>query len=108
MFHPRTLRILAILVVACVLLLLPGQFFPNYLDSPIGVLLLLPMLSIYLLHALGVPGLLQHDGLCGWGWCAPTMLGWLVAAACALVPLWLVARGIGSILARKQSARTDR
>jgi hypothetical protein len=31
---------------------------------------------ISLLQAAGVHGLLDHDGLCGWGWCAPTVLGW--------------------------------
>jgi hypothetical protein len=30
-----------------------------------------PFISVYAIHSLGIPGLLQHDGACGWGWCAP-------------------------------------
>jgi hypothetical protein len=35
-------------------------------------LVMLPLLSIYLFHTLGIPGLLQHAGACGWGMCSPT------------------------------------
>ncbi len=71
-------------------LLLPALFVEGYLDSPIGVLLLLPYLSVYLLHQIGIPGLLQNGGMCGWGWCAPTLAGWLLVALVWLALLWLL------------------
>lgn len=90
MLKLRTLKIFGLILAACVLLLAPGFFWPAYLDSPVGVLLLVPMLSVYLFHALGVPGLLQNNGLCGWGWCSPTWFGWTF-----LVLVWgMVAWGI--------------
>ena len=55
MFRPRTLKILALIVAGYVLILLPGQFYPRYLDTPVGILLLLPILSVYVFHNLGVP-----------------------------------------------------
>ena len=46
MFKSRTLRILTLLVAAYALILLPGYFNPAYLDSAIGILLLIPLLSV--------------------------------------------------------------
>jgi hypothetical protein len=85
MAHSRLLKFFAALVALQILLALPGLFWPEYLDSPIGLVLVMPFLSVYLFHTLGVPGLLQHNGLCGWGWCAPTILGWFLIGA-----VWLV------------------
>ena len=101
MFRPRTLKILALIVAGYVLILLPGQFYPRYLDTPVGILLLLPILSVYVFHNLGVPGLVENNGLCGWGMCPPTPFGWTIAAIVWLVPLWLLAWGIGSISAAR-------
>jgi branched-subunit amino acid transport protein len=92
-------RVLAVLLVIYLAVLSPGLFFSAYLDSPVGVLVLLPYLSVYLFHALGVPGLLVHGGACGWGWCAPTVLGWLVAAGVGLGVLWLLAWGLARLCA---------
>lgn len=72
----RTGGIFALIVGVYALVLLPGLWWPGYLDSPIGLLAAGPYLSVYLFHGLGVPGLLQNGGLCGWGWCAPTLFGW--------------------------------
>jgi hypothetical protein len=94
MFQRPTLRILAVLVVLYVMLGLPALVWPGYLDSPPGRLLAAPLLSAYLLHGLGVPGVLQHDGACGWGWCAPTAFGWTLVAVSWLMLAWLVARVI--------------
>ncbi|MEH6814301.1 MAG: hypothetical protein V7677_17330, partial [Motiliproteus sp.] len=57
------------------LLFLPYLFWPEYGNSPVAWLALLPMLSIYIFHRFGIPGLLEHNGLCGWGWCSPTLAG---------------------------------
>lgn len=97
MFHLHTLKILALLVLLYFLLLLPGFFAPAYLDSPMGILLVAPLLSIYLFQKLGIPGLVEQNGLCGWGWCPPTPVGWLLAAMVWLIPIWLIAWGIGSM-----------
>lgn len=85
MFKSRTLRILALLVAAYALILLPGYFNPAYLDSAIGMLLLIPLLSVYLFDQLGVPGLLLNSGACAvgagvrprcWAGCLPPWLGY--------------------------------
>ncbi len=100
MLKPRTLKLLALILAGYGLLLLPATIWPSWLDSPAGVLLMAPWLSVYMLHGAGVPGLLQHNGLCGWGWCSPTITGWLVAAAFWLGTSWLVAWGITSLTDR--------
>ena len=91
MLQPRTLKYLAALVAVLALLSLPALIWPGYLDSPIGVVLAIPYLSIYLFHGAGVPGLLQNDGLCGWGWCNPTAFGWAFLCVFWFLILWLIA-----------------
>ena len=104
MFKSRTLRILTLLVAAYALILLPGYFNPAYLDSAIGILLLIPLLSVYLFDQLGIPGLLLNIGLCGGGWCAHTLLGWMLAALVGLLPLWLLAWAMAALTAKKKTA----
>src|SRR5688572_18242833 len=100
MLKPRTLKLLAILLAIYGLLLLPAAASPAYLDSPVGLLILVPGLSVYLFHHLGVPGLLEHDGLCGWGWCAPTPFGWFFLVAFWLLVAWLTAWAAASLTQR--------
>lgn len=85
-----------------VLLILPGYWWPGYLDSPIGLVFLLPFLIAYAAHALGMPGVLQHNGACGWGWCAPTLPGWMLAAAIWLLLTWGMARLLVSLFSRRR------
>jgi hypothetical protein len=96
MFERGTLKVLAILMLAYGLLYLPARIWPAYADSPIGLLFAVPFISVYAFHALGIPGLLQHDGACGWGWCAPTPFGWAFLAAFWIGLAWLAARAIAS------------
>src|SRR5688572_10016019 len=96
----RTLRIFAVLVAAYALLVLPGFVWPSYLDTPAGLLVLVPGLSIYLFHKVGIPGLLEHNGLCGWGWCAPTTFGWVFLVAFWLLVVLLIAWGIAALTLR--------
>ena len=100
MHKPRTLKILVLILVIYGLLLLPALAWPSYLDSPAGLLLLIPALSIYVFHKVGVPGLLEHNGLCGWGWCSTTLFGWLFLAVFWLAVAWLTAWGIASLTSR--------
>lgn len=103
MFERRTLQFLAAFVAGYAVLAAPGLAWPGYLDTPIGVVVAMPWLSVYLFHALGVPALLEHGGACGWGWCAPTPVGWAFTAGVWLFALWLVAW-----VAARASARPGR
>ncbi len=101
-----TLKIFAWLVGLYVLALLPALFFPEYGDSVAGILVLIPYLSILLFHKAGIPGVLQHDGLCGWGWCAPTVFGWVLAALFWLGLVWLLASILATL--RASGETTDK
>lgn len=87
----RRLRILLLLWLGYGLLCLPAVVWPAYLDSPVGLVIAVPYLSIYLFNMLGVPGLLQNGGMCGWGWCAPSLFGWLFLGVVWLSASWLLA-----------------
>lgn len=96
----RTLRFFVFLLLGYALLVVPGFVWPSYFDSPAGLLLLVPALSIYLFHRIGIPGLLEHNGLCGWGLCAPTAFGWIFLVAFWVMLAWLIAWGI-AVLTRR-------
>jgi hypothetical protein len=100
MLKPRTLKVLALMLLAYGLLWLASAFESSHTDSPIGLLLLSPLLAVYLFHKLGVPGLLEHDGHCGWGWCAPTAFGWVFTVIALLAVAWLIAWAIASLTSR--------
>ena len=89
---PRTLKILAVLLA---LLALSAFFSPQ--------VLLAAFLTPHFFHSLGVPGLLERDGHCGWGWCAPSALGWVLMAVVWLAVAWLAAWGLAG-LGRKPRA----
>lgn len=95
MLSRRTLRVLTLLLAIYALLWLPALFSTRYLDSPLGLIAAAPVLSVYFFNMMGVPGLLKNGGACGWGWCPPTVFGWVFAAAAWLLLAWLVAWGIG-------------
>ncbi len=92
MLHSRTLKTMALLIACYLLLWVPAIFWPGYLDTPLGLFAASPILSVYLFHGIGIPGLLQHNGACGWGWCAPTLFGWVFIVSFWLLITWLVAR----------------
>ena len=91
--HARTLKILAALLAGYALLVLAG-LLGTPLERLSGSLLLVPFLSIYVFHQLGIPGLLEHGGYCGWGWCSPTPFGWTFLAVFWAGVAWLVAWSI--------------
>jgi hypothetical protein len=97
MFRQRTLQFLFASIAMLALLLLPAAWWPGYLDSPIGTIVAIPYLSIYLFHKIGIPGLLQNHGLCGWGWCAPTVFGWVFLCIVWLFIVWLLAWAAASL-----------
>ena len=100
MLQPRTLKFLAVFVLIYFVLLLPGLFWPEYLDSPVGLIAAIPFLSVYLFHKIGIPFLLQNNGACGWGWCAPTIFGWVFICLFWLLVLWLFAAFIANLTRR--------
>ncbi len=100
MLTRRTLKFLLFIVVGYVLLVLPGLFWRSYFDSPAGYLVFVPFLSVHLFHKIGVPGLLEHNGLCGWGWCSPTLLGLVFAAAFWVIVAWCIAWGVAALTNR--------
>ena len=99
MLQARTLKFLAAMIAGLILLALPGLAWPAYLDTPIGLIVALPYLSIYLFHSIGIPGLLQHHGACGWGWCPPSVFGWVFLCSFWLLIAWLLAWGLASLSA---------
>lgn len=98
MLKPRTLKLLALFVTGYFLLLLPGMLWPGYFDSPLRLLLLVPYLSVHLFHKLGIPGLLEHNGLCGWGWCSPTVFGVIFMVVFWLFVAWAGAWALAALL----------
>ena len=100
MLEPRTLKVLAGLLLACGMLWAGAAVVSSSTDFPAGFVLLAPLFAVYLFHALGVPGLLEHDGHCGWGWCNPTLFGWVFTAAILLLCVWLVAWFLASLTGR--------
>ena len=105
MFARRTLVVLAILLASFALLTLPGLVWPKYLDSPLGIVVAVPYISIYLFHGLGIPGLLENNGACGWGWCAPTPFGLVFLCIVWLVIAWLMAWGIATVFRLSKKSR---
>lgn len=105
MLLPRTFKILLALVGGYMLLALPAYVGPAALQEISGWFALVPLLAVYLFHHWGVPGLLEHGGACGWGWCSPTPLGWAVLAAFWLGVAWLAAWALGQLAARWTRSR---
>src|SRR5688500_15662905 len=93
----RTAKIFVGIWIAYALLSLPAWFGPAFLEGISSVIYFTPILTIYLFHWLGIPGLLQHNGHCGWGLCAPTVTGWVVLILFWVGVVWLVAWGIARL-----------
>jgi hypothetical protein len=97
----RTLKILAILVVAYMVLLLAAYLGPPSLAEASFYVVLIPYASLHVFTHIGVPGLLEHNGMCGWGWCSPTLFGWIFVAALwiglACLAAWLLAKIITAL-----------
>lgn len=102
-FDRATIKIFLRMVVGYTLLCLPTWFWPGYLDTPLGVVAVIPLMAIYVFHAIGIPGLLQHDGMCGWGWCAPTLAGWVFLVAFWLFAVCLLAKLISGLVSYSQT-----
>src|SRR2546422_10501598 len=100
MLSRRTVSILAGLLSAYVVLSLPAWVGPAFLEEISSDIYLTPILAIYRFHALGVPGLLEHGGACGWGWCSPTASGWAFLIVFWVGVAWCVAWGVARLTLR--------
>lgn len=94
----RPWKIFAVIVGAYGLLLAVGLLFEDTLGAVAMPLVAVPYFSVLLMHKAGLPGVLEHDGLCGWGWCMPTPLGWALTAALWLALAWGLSLGIAALL----------
>jgi hypothetical protein len=104
-----TLKIFGLIVGSYLLLWLPAALWPDsgYLDTPFGWIAAIPVLSLYAFHAMGINGLLQNNGLCGWGWCAPSIVGWAFLATFWLAIAWLSAKALSGLRARSHGSRRE-
>ena len=97
-------------VIVMVHLLTVAAFllWPSLLETPVGLLALVPFLGVYLLSMAGVPWLLANNGVCGWGWCAPSVFGWLVLAVLWLALMWGLAGALVWLGARRKVVQATR
>jgi hypothetical protein len=95
MFERKKIKVLLAIAVAYAGVWLPYVFWrgnlPAYLNAPYAVLGLAQAIPVYILSGIGIPGLLQNKGLCGWGWCGPTVFGYVVLVMFWVVVAWLIA-----------------
>jgi hypothetical protein len=102
-----TLKIFALIVAMYALLVIPGFIWPPYFESPAGLLVLVPGLSVYFFNYVGVPGLLEHNGFCGWGMCSPTIFGMIFVVVFWVAAVWVAAWG-AAVLTSRFAARRAR
>jgi hypothetical protein len=103
MLLPRTLKILAALLTGYTLLAIPAYWGPSNLEAMSSYVVMVPFLSIYIFHKLGMPGLLEQNGACGWGWCSPTPFGWVFLVLMWIGVAWLVSWGLACLTARSST-----
>jgi len=84
----RTLSIFLTMIFLMISLYAASYFIPQF--AFLKPLLELPLLAIFLLDNVGVPWLLASNGLCGSGWCGPTVFGWLLVSSIWLIFIWLI------------------
>jgi hypothetical protein len=99
MLRLRTLKILTALLTGYALLALPAYWGPSYLEAISSSVVMVPFFSIHIFHKLGIPGLLEHNGACGWGWCSPTAFGWGFLVIFWIGVTWIVAAGLARLTA---------
>lgn len=104
MLRARTLKIFALLVAAFIVLGAPAYVGPAFLEEPSSYVVIVPVMSLYFFQHIGIPGLVEHNGLCGWGLCGPTPFGVAFVVAFWLGIAWLVAWAIARFAGRRSPA----
>jgi hypothetical protein len=101
-----TVRILVVLLAVCALLFAVRAIAPTGSVEWLDYLMLAGYVSVLFAHQVGVPGVLEHNGLCGWGMCAPTPVGWAIAVVFWLFSLTLLSWLIAWLFTRNSRVRT--
>ena len=91
MFSAQPLRIWLALLLAYLLAALAAAYAAGEVREFMAFAAFPPFVIASLLHRMSIPGMLQHDGKCGWGWCEPTPLGWIAGVAFIAGALWMLA-----------------
>ncbi len=90
----KTLKIVVVILAGYAALLALGYLLPEEYGASLLIAGMPLLVVVYLLDNMGIPWLLEQNGLCGWGWCEPTLFGWLLAVVFWLVVAYLVIRYI--------------
>ncbi len=98
----RTTKIFLIFSALYFVVLSPSLIWDSYLQTPLGLAATLPYFSIYLFHNLGMPGLLENNGVCGWGWCSPTTFGWCFLILFWLSIMWLISLALTKLITKRK------
>lgn len=53
----------------------------------------------YVLHLIGLP-VLDNNGMSGWGWSSPTLLGWILSGIVWFFIYWSIALGVERLIRR--------
>lgn len=100
---PRPWKIFAVIAGSYGLLVALSTLFEDTLGAVGLALVAVPYFSVLLMHKAGLPGVLENNGLCGWGWCTPTPLGWGLAAVLWLGLAWALSVGIAKLLRARRA-----
>src|SRR6267143_7140158 len=103
MLNRRTVKIFTGLWDVYALLSLPAWVGPAFLQEISSDIYLTPIGAIYIFHRLGVPGLLEHGGACGWSLCSPTAPGWAFLIVFWVGIAWCVAWGLVRLTLRSRA-----
>lgn len=103
MLAARTIKILAALLTGYAVLVVPAYWGPSHLEAISSYFVMVPFLTIYIFHKFGIPGLLESNGACGWGWCAPTTFGWAFLVLFWIGVAWFIAWGLARLTARSKA-----
>lgn len=75
---------------------------PSFLDAFYFLLFIVYSFPLFALNDIGVSGIITSNGNCGWGWCGPTMIGYLIITAFWIAALWIIACCISYFLKTKK------
>lgn len=65
---------------------------PSFLNAFYFLLFIVFSLPLDILNNFGVSGVIKNNGNCGWGWCGPTVIGYLMLAVFWMTTLSLIVR----------------
>ncbi len=91
---PRALKIMALIMASYFAVLSLGYILPGEAGLPFLMVGMPLLVSVYIFDMMGLPGLLENDGHCGWGWCEPTLFGWFLATVFWLFMIYILTRMI--------------